>query len=229
MTRRYVPRVKKNRRRSYRRKTYHRKNLVLSKAPIPNKFATKLRYAQSGSVNPGVSGVAGVQVFNASSCYDPDTTGVGHQPRGFDQWMTMFDHFTVIGAKITITFGMAGQTSDRTIVCGVNLKDFSTAESDKNEYMEGRNVRSRMIAGGGNADARTTSLSLTYSPKKFLSIGKPLSNTSLKGNAASNPSENAYFHCWAAPTNAVDVESIFYQAVIDYLVVFTEPKQPTQS
>lgn len=45
----------------------------------------------------------------------------------------------------------------------------------------------------------------------------------------SNPSENAYFHCWAAPTNAVDVESIFYQAVIDYLVVFTEPKQPTQS
>lgn len=213
----------------YRRKTYKRRNLVLSKAPIPNRFAAKLRYAQSGAINPDIGGIPGIQLFNASSCYDPDTTGVGHQPRGFDQWMTMFDHFTVIGSKITVTYSLVAQSADRTVMTGVNLKDFTTTPTDKNDYMEGRNVRSCLLSGGATGDARKCSLTMTYSPKKFLSISKPMSDASIKGGAGGNPSENAYFHCWAAPTGSADIESIAYQVVIDYLVVFTEPKQPSQS
>lgn len=227
MPKTYARKFKK--RRQYRRKKRFGKSLVLSKAPIPNKFAAKLRYAQSGAVNPGISGIPGVQVFNASSCFDPDTTGIGHQPRGFDQWMTMFDHYTVIGSKITVSYSVNGQADDRAIVLGVNLKDDGTVYTDKNDYMEGRNVSSKLVSGGATGDARSCTLTKHYSPKKFLGITKPLAGSLIRGSATSNPSENAYFHCWAAPTGTADLDSIAYQVVIDYLVVFTEPKNPSQS
>lgn len=227
MPKTYARKTKK--RFQYRRKKRYGKSLVLSKAPIPNKFATKLRYSESVSVNPSVGGIPGVYVFNASSCYDPDFTGIGHQPRGFDQWMSMFDHFTVIGSKITVQYAIQGQTDDRSLLCGLNLKDGATAYTDKNDYMEGRNVTSRLVAGGGAGDARTCKLGLTYSPKKFLGISKALANQAIKGSASSNPTENAYFHCWVAPTGTADLDTLALQVVIDYLVVFTEPKNPSQS
>lgn len=227
----YARRSKRSfrKKRPSRRRRFSRKNLVLSKAPIPNRFSTKLRYSESITVNPGIAGVAGVHVMNASSCYDPNTTSGGHQPRAFDEWMTMFDHFTVIGSKITAQFSVNGQSADRAIVLGVNLKDDGTVYTDKNDYMEGRNVSSKLISGGATGDARTCTLTKFYSPKKFLGISKVMAGSVLRGNASSNPAENAYFHIWAAPTGTADLDPIAVQVVIDYLVVFTEPKNPSQS
>ena len=37
-------------------------------------------------------------------CADPNHTGVGHQPLYFDQLMTIYNHYIVIGAKITVKF-----------------------------------------------------------------------------------------------------------------------------
>ena len=34
----------------------------------------------------------------------PNHTGVGHQPLYFDQLMTIYNHYIVIGAKITVKF-----------------------------------------------------------------------------------------------------------------------------
>jgi hypothetical protein len=219
----------RTRKRTYRRKPRYRKNLVLSKAPIPNKFGAKLRYVDSISVNPGAAGVAGVHVFRATSCYDPDYTSVGHQPRGFDQWMNMFYHFTVIGAKITCEFALTGQTDDRAVVCGVNLKDSATTYSDKNNYTEGRNCRTKLLSGGAAGDARSCTLTMTYSPKKFLGQAHPLEGANLKGSATANPTEDSCFHVWAAPTGSADLETIAVHVRIDYLVIFTEPVQPSQS
>lgn len=227
MPRKYVSRKKRTT--TKRRRKYTRKSLSFSKAPIPNKFAAKLRYSEYVTVDPAAGGISGVHVWNASSCYDPNTTGVGHQPRGFDQWMSMFDHFVVVGCKITATFCLVNQTIDRAATCGISLKDSPATNPDYNDYMEGRNVTSRLITGGARSDARTVTLSKTYSPRKFLSITKPLSSQLIRGSAQSNPSENAYFHTWIAPAGTVDMDGCTIQVVIDYLVVFVEPKNPAQS
>lgn len=230
MARKYVPKTKKHRRRPryYRRKK--RNMLSFTKAPVPNSFATKLRYVEDTSINPGVAGIAGVHIVSANGCYDPNITGSGHQPRGFDQMMQLWDHYTVIGAKITVEFIRPYNTNSYALALGVALKDSPTPAVDKNDYLEGRNVVSKATKSSTSTnDSFTYKLSKTFSTRKFLGFSKPLSVTAARGDISNNPGEQAYFHIFAAPFQSVDNEAIIVNYRVDYLVVFTEPKQPTQS
>lgn len=233
MPRKYVPKTKKARR-PPRRRNYRKRNLLsFAKAPMPNKFATKLRYADGYSINPPPGGLIGSQIIVANGLYDPDYTGTGHQPRGFDQLIAMYDHYTVIGAKITATFvGNGGTSPGGPIVVGIALKDAASPPTNKNEYMEGRNVISRVMRHS-SSDASVQdkiTLSKAFSAKKFLGVSKPLSSSILRGSAAANPAEEAFFHLFVQVLRGTDdVGEIEVQIVIDYLVVFTEPKQPSQS
>lgn len=219
---------KASRKRFYKRKKRYGKNLVLSKAPVPNKFATKLRYADNIVIQP-LSGLVGVHIFNANGLYDPDTTGTGHQPRGFDEFMSMYDHYTVIGAKITAWFcGSSGSATNSPTVIGIALKDFTNLPTTKNDYMEGRNVVSTLLAFD-NETHEVKRLTKTFSTRKFLGVSKPLASSVLRGSASGNPTEDAYFHIFAQALQPANIDPIRVQVVIDYLVVFTEPKQPAQS
>lgn len=42
------------------------------------------------------------RIFRGASIYDPDLTGVGHQPLGHDQWANIYSRYRVISTKITV-------------------------------------------------------------------------------------------------------------------------------
>ncbi len=44
------------------------------------------------------------QLMSGNSIYDPNATGTGGQPTGFDQWFAFYQHVTVLGCKITVDF-----------------------------------------------------------------------------------------------------------------------------
>lgn len=222
----------KKTRRAVKRQLRRNKLISFSKAPMPNNFGAKLRYAETFTIDPGTVGVAGVHVFSANGLYDPNITGVGHQPRGFDQLMTMYDHYTVVGSKITATFSTAGIAgAGGPLLVGVAVKDSDSVYTDKNDYMEGRNVVSRVLDRSAvDNESHSLVLKKAYSTRKFLGISKPLSNSLIRGTSGANPSEQAYFHLFSAiVTGTADAPVIEVSVVIDYLVVFTEPKQPSQS
>ena len=60
-------------------------------------YAT-LTWSQTLSVVEGAPGVGTVYAFNLNSAYDPNRTGVGNQPSGFDQMMAMYRRCLVYGA-----------------------------------------------------------------------------------------------------------------------------------
>lgn len=43
-------------------------------------------------------------VLSLSSVYDPDITGSGHQPRGYDQWANLYNAYRVINCYWTVRF-----------------------------------------------------------------------------------------------------------------------------
>lgn len=62
-----------------------------------------MKYADRYNIN-ALAGGAGVQIFNLNSTFDPDRTGVGHQPWGRDQIATLYNRYRVFAVSWRVTF-----------------------------------------------------------------------------------------------------------------------------
>lgn len=70
----------------------------LGRGPIPNRAIVTLKYSQLNNSN----GAAVDYMFNLNSLFDPDRTGVGHQPLGFDQYSAFYNRYKVFKCKVTV-------------------------------------------------------------------------------------------------------------------------------
>ncbi|AXQ66272.1 MAG: putative capsid protein [Cressdnaviricota sp.] len=69
---------------------------------VPNSRRTTLLYADTLVLGSGV-GTTAQHVFRLNSLFDPDYTGVGHQPRYFDQFAALFNRYRVDEVYIEMT------------------------------------------------------------------------------------------------------------------------------
>lgn len=67
----------------------------------PDSVKVPLRYSYRASYS---GAVAANQIFNLNSLFDPDRTGVGHQPLGFDQWSAFYNRYRVDKVHVEIDF-----------------------------------------------------------------------------------------------------------------------------
>lgn len=67
---------------------------LVKRHPLSPTYKAVLPYFETGlSINPAAGGVVGSYVFQINGPYDPNVTGIGHQPLGFDQLMLMYEHY----------------------------------------------------------------------------------------------------------------------------------------
>jgi len=67
---------------------------------VPDQMRVVLKYNQVITM-VNVAGI-GTHVFRLNSLFDPDLTGTGHQPLGFDQWATLYGEYQVMGSRIKV-------------------------------------------------------------------------------------------------------------------------------
>lgn len=226
-----MPKRKSTRRKTRRR--YRRKRLNLYKmssfqrGPLRQKQVVKHKYAQRIEGNPSL-GTIYTWVFSANGMYDPDISGTGNQPIAFDQMTPLYDHYTVIGAKIIVDFAARNEETTNCI-CGIAIRDTSTTSSNVELYLENPSVKYKMLqsAQGGKTVQRVMQ---KVSPHKWLGRSKPLTDDELRGNATSNPSETVDFHVFVAPHGAAsDPGPIDILVTIQYIAVWTEPRPLSRS
>jgi hypothetical protein len=73
---------------------------------IPMRRVVTLAYGGTHELDGGANAYAG-NVYRMNSMYDPDATGAGHQPRGFDQLVAAagpYTKFTVTKCEVTAVF-----------------------------------------------------------------------------------------------------------------------------
>jgi len=194
---------------------------------IPNKTYKRLKYAEQISIDPG-AGTAASYTFSANGAYDPNITGVGHQPLGFDQYVgVLYDHYNVMKSTITIKANTSGGTpSTGNMLFGVLLRDTTSSTPVIPDLFieQGRCKYANIASTGQNAKT----LSYTCNPNKFLNH-KPTDEV-VRGNFSANPQEQAYWIVWASATNGTDNSSpIDIMVVIDYWVELSEPRTLSQS
>lgn len=223
--RRYTKRYRKKKKRSNWNVTQG-KGLTPS-LPLGKTFKMTMRYCESAiSLNPGIGGLPANYVFSLNGLYDPNYTGTGHQPLGYDQIMTMYDHYTVIGARIRVNFMNNDATYGQTVA--LHIKDSPAATTDITNIIENGQNRYSII---GPTDSGTSSKTMTinWSASKFFSTKKLVGSSLYRGALASNPDEQAYLHLVAQPLSGVDSSDIRCMIDIEYITILSEPKTLAQS
>jgi len=193
------------------------------RAPIPYKLTTSMLYSARVTLSPTL-GVAAVHVFSANGTYDPDITGVGHQPRGFDQLMALYDHNVVIACDIRVDYpgvGVGGNINPG--IAFLALRDFTTAGTTENDYLELGDCTHETTSP---AQGYPTRLMMSCNPNKFLGRSSPLSDPNLKNSASNNPTEQAYWHVGLNRASGLDITAISALVTIKYTMVLIEPKDP---
>lgn len=187
---------------------------------FPAKLLLKLNYVDKYDLNPGTGGAISTQVIRCNDIYDPDYTGTGHQPMGRDEMMAFYNHYSVIGAKVTARF--CNNDSARSQFVGIYVSDSSTSETDYRVIMENNMGVCKYLEAFKGGGAKCT-LSHKFSTKKFFSRS-PLTNKDLIGSYGASPVEKAYFHIFATNLNGIDSDNVECVVKIEYLVVLTSPK-----
>ncbi len=103
-TKKHVQRSRRSTRHSKANKGSQKIVRELSKAqttvryqpPFGTSFRTRLVYAQYVDFNFAVANTPYNYQFNANSVFDPDRSGVGHQPYGHDQLSALFNRYRVM-------------------------------------------------------------------------------------------------------------------------------------
>lgn len=75
---------------------------------MPNRSRVILTY---GDVLDLTQGAPTATYFLRASAYDPDLTGTGEQPVGFDQWMEFYTNFLVTRARLRTSWGAISNTN----------------------------------------------------------------------------------------------------------------------
>lgn len=70
--------------------------------PIPQRFICRMKYADTFTVSTSGISPTGTYRFNLNSIFDPNRTGVGHQPYGRDTFDTLYNRYRVIKCSYVI-------------------------------------------------------------------------------------------------------------------------------
>lgn len=87
----------------FKRRHKWKASRLVNKRPslISDRYFTKLKYVDHFNTTY-TSGVGFVYSYRGNSLFDPDFTGTGHQPYGFDQLSALYHSYRVYGSKIRV-------------------------------------------------------------------------------------------------------------------------------
>lgn len=183
---------------------------------IPPKLKVTLRYGDSGVLTGAGIGLPAVWQFRANSIFDPDYTNVGHSVRGEDQYHPMYKAYQVIGSKITVIFHGSGNPHMVGIGLGATSTSLPGTKWDCYEFDPANSVM------GSTTTDTDVALNFGYSQKKM--FGTSELDGSYNAITGGNPAVNPMFNVWIKNVSDLATSSLYVTVIIDYIVIFTEPK-----
>lgn len=229
--------VKKRRpfrgRRRYGKRNYTKRssNLqVVSRGGfLPLKTKRVFKYAEKISINPPLGGLSSSYFYSTNSLYDPNRTGAGHQPLGYDEMMELYDHYTVIGSKITVTAICPTSATTDPVILAITERDTSATPTASIEHLIEQGNSTYVTLGQRDGGSGVQIITHQSNPSKFLGRSKPMADPQMKGSISSSPAEESFYEINVASFSNDDPPSINLLVNIEYIAVLTEPKKFLQS
>lgn len=211
--------------RKRRRKQFFPRSIA---QPIPRYKKAVLTYAAYKSYDPSSTATA-VQDWAANGLYDPDITGVGHQPMGFDQLMDQYSNYYVYKVQVkTVWMPATNPPNDVTTSFIVGSSIGHTVGST--EAIDQRLERNKSVYKWFNHNT-PGGVYTTQTVKPWKSLGIPFKDDANMGDASTNPSTMLYVSTFAdtSSTHPTDANALTGWTIIRYWALFTNPKLFAQS
>lgn len=204
---------------------------LLRALPIfPARYRCTLRYHEEELSTTSTTGVPNQYFFSANGVYDPNVTGTGHQPIGFDQMMLFFEQCTVVRSKISVDLLNSNSTVYSRFV--LFLTPDTTVLTDANRIMENGQLRSTILSPNTTLGA-VGSLHLDCNVATYFgrvrNLRSLLDDDNLYTTAAANPVEQVYYALGNWDPYGSTSLTAFFNVTIEYDVMFWEPRKLTES
>lgn len=188
---------------------------------FPDTMTTRLRYSTYLTLTGGIGVVSG-NVYAANGIFDPDITGIGHQPLYRDVYAGIYDQYVVLGSKIVVRYSPLTAVP---CIVGINGDDDSSTTANLETLLEQSNG---VHCTTGALGAEPSTLVNTFSPLKNFGVAVKDDGSSATPQS-SNPSELWCYKVWAISADAITATSCVVQVDIEYTVKFTELITPVQN
>lgn len=193
---------------------------------FPAKIITQLRYLHIIRLS-SISGSISTNVYAMNSPFDPDVSGVGHQPMYYDTYAGIYQSYRVLGSRLRARFSPqpgATVTDFGPYVVGINGSPTSTTLSTTNtDRMEQSDAIYDII----NREDTPVELDWTYSPEAKL--GRPSGDDTVSAAIGSNPSQPYYAHVWIQDLASPATSNVSLTVEVQYTVEFFRLQQASQS
>lgn len=201
-------------------------NSLLHTPLLPLSKYARLPYYDSNSLTAPANGLSTAYVFTANGLYDPNISGVGHQPMGFDQLMLFYEHYCVLSAKITVNF--YNVDIDDHCVVGILIAPDATIETSPSKLNE-NGMLVKKFAEPNTSGSSHTSATVSVNLGKVNGKKDVTAEDDMRGDIASNPTEQTYIHIFVYNITSANTVVIPFECTIEYTAKFTEPRKMIQS
>jgi len=189
---------------------------------FPDKLLSKVRYHEAGTLT-SLAGAIAKQNYRWNSTFDPNQTGVGHQPLYRDTYATIYDHYSVVSAVATVTF-VNYSTSPFIVGC---VTDDDTSTNGIDVVCEMNHGYHKMIPPLlGSLSSHT--FNVNWDCKRILSID-PYASQTYKTAVGSNPSEESILTLFGTAADGAVSSQIYYDIEMTYTVLWAELSTPSES
>jgi hypothetical protein len=167
-----------------------------------------------------------------NSLFDPNQTGVGHQPYGFDQLSSFYQQYIVHSFKVTLLANTIGSTAEVAICHALNSNAgfLSIAGMTVDRATEAPMVGTAILGSSGNVRAREIVIKGNCWDLQGQTKAQYLNQVENNGALVSaNPTVNLTLQVGIASYSGAAGEVCSIQTIIEYTAEFMQPVQMPQS
>ncbi len=220
----FMPRKKKSSRRRGRSTTTVN---VPRGQLVPDQYACNLVYADSYSISSGT--INGEQLWRCNSLFDPDQSGAGHQPLGFDQMTTFYNRYLVKACKIEIAVTNRGSAGVSWIIVPTN--DVTGFSGDWDQALEQNRSCKIITSDAEGSGIATRKLTKWFSMRGITGVTKSKYNSDDRYAAimTADPAEAIGLQWVARASDAATNVTCDLQVRLTFNAVFYDRKVLAQS
>jgi len=202
-----------------RARSSNRPTAMLRQIPrtsFPAHMNVSFHYAETISVT-NTGSLANDYLFNLNSLYDPNRTGTGHQPLGYDTWTTFYNKYRVDSCDVIIEpLSTSSATAITLIAVPSNSASVMTQMYQAHEHPFSKNISFQ-------DNGQRTKITAHYNMHQVtgVSLQKYITDDLFTSSLSGSPSETLILHivtedaAQATPTTYYKVDIIYNSVLFD--------------